>query len=210
MYFFCHLLSENLYWLLLHGLHYLWQWDGVFSWPGLVDTGDQGKCYPLSQVPLFNTAGSCSLKHFPAHVCLHLWLCSRRLNVCVKRFLGPSAWAVSVYSVTAVIVFDFLEASSTWCWCSCISVLVSSSLHRTNKDWPVFRSRSMTALFWLCLFAAMHSDQWQSYFLCRGRAQFTPGRMREEGLADGPFNATEASAAPPFSPLNSLPFWKCW
>lgn len=41
-----------------------WLWDTVFSWPGLVDTADQ-RCYPLSQVPLFNTVVSCWLKHFP-------------------------------------------------------------------------------------------------------------------------------------------------
>lgn len=111
-------------------------WEAALGWPGLADATDQGRCYPLSQVPLFNMFGCCWLKHFPAHFCLLVWLGSHRLAVCVQRFLRPSAWAVSMHS-TDVTRLDFLEASSISRWSGCIS----SPLLRTNKDWLVFRSR---------------------------------------------------------------------
>lgn len=56
---------------------------------------DQGKCYPLSQVLLFNTASSCWLKTFPARFRLLVWLFSHRFSVHVKRLVRPSVSAMS-------------------------------------------------------------------------------------------------------------------
>lgn len=68
-------------------------WDVAFSlaWHRRCK-GSGGKCYPLSQVPPFDTAGSCWLKHFPACFCLLVWPRSRRLDV--QRV--ASAWAVQL------------------------------------------------------------------------------------------------------------------
>lgn len=72
-------------------------YDSAVSWAGL----DQGRRYPLSQVRLFDTVGSCWLKHFP--VCL---------LVCVWRgYLGFSIWAVDSYSARVTEAFDLLRLS---------------------------------------------------------------------------------------------------
>lgn len=104
-------------------------------------------------MPLFNTAASCWLKHFPARFCLLVWLCSRRLNACVWRgYPGPlSELRVCIqYECECLIVGE----KTFWKplqYNAGVSVVSSPFALRTNKDWSVFRSRSMATLFWLCL-----------------------------------------------------------
>lgn len=72
----------------------------------------------------------------------------------------------------------------------------------------------MTTLFWLCLFARMHSDQWQSYFLCRGQGPvcFRQNGRKKAWLIDRsrPQKLRQLGWTPPFSPLNSLLFRNSW
>ena len=62
----------------------------------------------------------------------------------------------------------------------------------------------MATLFWLCLFARMHSDQWQSYFLCRGQGPVyfwqneTEGGIKKARLTE--HSRPQKAAAPPPSP----------
>lgn len=62
----------------------------------------------------------------------------------------------------------------------------------------------MATLFRLCLFARMRSDQWQSYFLCRGqgpvyfRQSETEGGVKKARLTER--SRPQKAAAPPLSP----------
>lgn len=83
------------------------------------------------------------------------------LLVCVSG--GYSGFSLRA-SATEVLDLSRLSGTLFYAlWRCCIL----SPLLRTNTDWLDFLSRSMTTLFWLCLFARMCLDQWQSYF-CMG------------------------------------------
>lgn len=95
------------------------------------------------------------------------------LLVCVWRgYSGFSIWAVDTCGASATEVFDLRQAF--WKHFSIHSGLccISSPLLRTNTDWLDFLSRSMTTLFWLCIFAKMRSESMAKLFFVPKQSWF--------------------------------------
>lgn len=170
---------------------------------------------------LFNTAGSCWLKHFPACFCLLVGssdLSSHRRSVRVKRLLRPSVWAARVQSANLVpAAFDrqqsSLVASFTWklealCWCS--EAFCSELI---KIDWPSFQNRWRRYFSYACLPGCVLIND-KAIFCVKGRAQFTFRQDERNALAwqtvQGHEGFERSNKLLPFCPINSLLPWKCW
>lgn len=142
-------------------------YDSVFSRPGRVAPADQGRCYPLSQVRLFDTFGSCWLKHS----CVCLSACEEVTQAFPSELLIRT---VPVQQKRLIFV-GFLETFSIH---SGVAVFQARCSELIQIDWTSFR------------------NQWQHYFGCAsspgcfringkaifcagGRADLTSYRMRE-------------------------------